>query len=89
MKRGWFILLMLLAVLLISCGGGGGGDTSGSETNPPSDTMPPVITMLGVNPVSVTVGANYVDAGATALDDVDGNITNRITVAPMWREATR
>jgi len=48
---------------------------------PPSDTMPPVITMLGVNPVSVTVGANYVDAGATALDDVDGNITNRITVA--------
>ena len=50
---------------------------------PPPDTTPPVITMLGANPASVLVGAVYVDAGATALDDKDGNITNRIATSGL------
>ena len=39
------------------------------------DTTAPVITRLGVSPVSVPVGSVYVDAGATALDNYDGPIT--------------
>ncbi len=49
------------------------------------DTTAPVITRLGDDPVNLTVGdPAYVDAGATALDDVDGNITGSIvtTVTP-------
>lgn len=42
------------------------------------DTTPPVITLKGSSPVEVLVGASYVDAGATATDDVDGNITSDI-----------
>jgi energy-converting hydrogenase Eha subunit C len=38
----------------------------------------PVITLLGLNPVTVTVGGSYIDAGATALDPEDGNITANI-----------
>ncbi|MBI2459254.1 MAG: DUF5011 domain-containing protein [Parcubacteria group bacterium] len=43
------------------------------------DTTAPVIAILGDNPASVSFGAtSYVDAGATALDDFDGNVTARI-----------
>ena len=43
------------------------------------DTTPPVITILGDNPVEVYQNSTYVDAGATALDDVDGDITDDIS----------
>ncbi|MFA5015804.1 MAG: DUF5011 domain-containing protein, partial [Actinomycetota bacterium] len=48
------------------------------------DTTDPVITLLGVSPVEVEVGSTYTDAGATALDNVDGDITASIvTVNPV------
>ena len=37
----------------------------------PTDTTPPVITIVGTNPVSVAWGATYSDAGATAFDAGD------------------
>ncbi len=40
----------------------------------------PVITLVGQNPFSVTLGNTYTDAGATALDNEDGNITANIIV---------
>lgn len=36
------------------------------------DTVPPVITLNGDNPMSVTKGETFADPGATALDDIDG-----------------
>ena len=46
-----------------------------------ADTTPPVITLVGDDPVNITVGSTYTDAGATATDDVDGDITaNIVTV---------
>ncbi len=39
------------------------------------DTVAPVITVTGNNPVTVYVGTAYVDEGATAVDDVDGIVT--------------
>ena len=42
------------------------------------DSAAPVITLLGVSPVTVEVGSVYVDAGATALDNVDGVLTGSI-----------
>src|SRR3989475_39151 len=52
--------------------------------NTPLDTTPPVITLLGSNPVTVQVGSTYTDAGATATDNIDGTITSRIvTVNPV------
>jgi hypothetical protein len=41
----------------------------------PPDTDAPVITILGDNPATVTEGDTYTDAGATAEDDTDGDIT--------------
>ena len=44
----------------------------------PPDNTPPVITLVGANPQTITVGSSYVELGATATDDVDGIITNII-----------
>lgn len=60
---------------------GGPGAGNGSFTNGQSFTIDktrPVITVLGKNPVQVVRGEAYVDAGATALDSREGDITARI-----------
>ena len=47
------------------------------------DMTAPVITLIG-GPVTLTVGGGYNDAGATAMDDVDGDITaNIVTDNPV------
>jgi len=43
-----------------------------------NDTTAPVITLVGSETVTVTLGGTYTDAGATAKDDVDGDITSSI-----------
>ena len=48
------------------------------NTNNNSDNTSPIITLLGESVVTVEVGSNYVDAGATATDDVDGDLTASI-----------
>lgn len=45
------------------------------------DATPPVITLNGSANVTVTKGGSYTDAGATALDDIDGDISGSIVVS--------
>ena len=42
------------------------------------DTTIPVITLRGDATVTIEVGSTYTDAGATALDNYDGDITSSI-----------
>ena len=52
--------------------------------NVTADTTPPVITLLGSSPVNIELGSTYTDAGATAADNIDGDITaNIVTVNPV------
>ncbi len=52
---------------------------SGSHPRPRvPDTTAPVITILGNNPATTTVGSIYVDAGATAEDNINGTVTSLI-----------
>ena len=44
------------------------------------DATRPVITLLGSTPVNIVMGTPYTDAGATALDNIDGDITGSIVV---------
>jgi hypothetical protein len=64
--------------------GGGEGtvieESSGDSGGEESDTIAPVITLNGDNPVTVVVGSEYTDASATASDDIDGDITGSIVV---------
>jgi hypothetical protein len=45
------------------------------------DNTAPVITMNGSSTVYVDKGTTYADLGATALDETDGDITDRIEVS--------
>ncbi len=48
------------------------------------DNIPPVIVLLGSSNVTVNFGASYVDAGATATDNLEGDVTTDIvTVNPV------
>ena len=44
------------------------------------DSVPPVIELLGTATISSELGTVYTDAGATALDNIDGDITASIVV---------
>ncbi len=45
-----------------------------------TDNTPPTLTLKGRNPMSLKVGQDYVEPGATAVDDVDGDITDKIEI---------
>ncbi|MDG2492430.1 MAG: DUF5011 domain-containing protein, partial [Flavobacteriaceae bacterium] len=45
-----------------------------------TDTIPPVISIIGSSTINLTIGDTYTDPGATATDDVDGDITSSIIV---------
>ncbi len=44
------------------------------------DVTPPTITLTGASPVTVECGGDYTDAGATAIDTCDVDLTNSIIV---------
>jgi len=46
----------------------------------PVQNTAPIITLVGNNPTQVTTGTTYTEAGATAHDLEDGNITSRIVI---------
>ena len=56
----------------------GGGDGDGGDD---PDTTAPVITLIGEPELTITVGDEYTDAGATAQDETDGDISDEIEVS--------
>lgn len=52
------------------------------------DTEKPVITIIGNNPDSVLINTSWVDAGATASDNKDGDISSMIIVTGTVDTAT-
>ncbi len=44
------------------------------------DGSAPVITLAGSNPQVIGVGAGYIEAGASALDDTDGDLSGAIAI---------
>lgn len=44
------------------------------------DITPPEINLKGYNPTYVNLDSAYVESGYTAIDDVDGDLTNKVKV---------
>ena len=53
-----------------------------------ADTTPPVISLLGSSTINLTVGDTFTDPGATATDNVDGDITSSISISGSVNTAT-
>ncbi|MBK7173439.1 MAG: DUF5011 domain-containing protein [Bacteroidales bacterium] len=58
-------IILLLSLTIISC---------------KKDGKAPVITLLGNNPAETGIGYPYNDAGAKAIDEEDGDISDKIIV---------
>ena len=65
-------LLLISSTTITACGGSQGSVTPPS---PVSDTIAPVITLLGDTRVEIDEGTNFSDPGATANDNVDGTVS--------------
>ncbi len=50
----------------------------GNGSDKPVDTTKPVITLTGSSPMTVECHSTFTDPGATASDNVEGNITSKI-----------
>ncbi len=70
-KFSLFVLGVLVAFSFVT-------SVRADDATPPVDTTPPVITLVGDASVTISQGATYTDSGATASDDVDGDITTNI-----------
>ncbi len=53
-----------------------------------ADTTAPVITLSGSSTMNLTVGGTFTDPGATATDNVDGNLTSSIVVTGSVNTST-
>ncbi|WP_371188588.1 immunoglobulin-like domain-containing protein [Thalassotalea maritima] len=60
-----------LSLSLIACGGSDGA----SEPQDTPDTTVPIVNIIGDQSLTIGFGEIYEDAGATAVDDVDGNVS--------------
>jgi len=69
--------LLLLVLLLSACGG---GSNPPGPARPAADTTPPVITLTGDNPQTILTGNAYVELGATATDNQDGDVSGLIVI---------
>jgi surface protein len=70
-KKIHLIPIVLLVLILSSCGG---SDSKPSDEEPLIDSVPPVITLNGDNPLNLFLGQDYVEPSATATDDIDGEL---------------
>ncbi len=71
----FFSIFLVLSLLLLS---------ACNNDKSSADTTAPVIILSGIASVSLQVNGSYTDAGATATDNIDGNITSSIvTVNPV------
>ncbi|PHR70070.1 MAG: hypothetical protein COA67_08835, partial [Lutibacter sp.] len=43
-----------------------------------ADTTAPIITLIGASTININVGDSYTEQGATATDNIDGNLTSSI-----------
>ena len=51
-----------------------------TKTQTEKDTVKPVITLLGKKTITISVDDEFKDPGATAMDNIDGNITKKIKI---------
>ena len=68
------LIYLFLTVLIVACS----GDSSDSNDDIINDTTAPVITLNGQSQATIDLNTTYIDAGATATDNIDGDLTSSI-----------
>jgi len=80
------ILFIMIISLLIGCGSGGGDSVENTTEESPivalseKDTTPPTIVLKSDREIILDITQDYIEYGAEAIDDKDGNLTSKITI---------
>ena len=64
------LIYLFLALLIVAC--------SSDDSSSDNDSTAPIITLNGQAIATINLNSTYTDAGATATDDVDGDLTSSI-----------
>jgi surface protein len=64
------------------------GDRDDTYDEDTDTSLPPVISLIGSSTINLEVGETFTDPGATASDDVDGNLTSSITTSGTVNTST-
>ena len=75
-KNKRYILVILSGVLIFGCGG---GSSSNDVDVIAVDTSAPIITLVGAEIITLTVGDTYNEQGATVTDNIDSGLSATIT----------
>ena len=76
------LIATFFSIALSACGGGSDSEAPTPPPPPPVlDTTPPVITLNGNASMTLPYNSAYNEQGATAVDDVDGNVDVTISGA--------
>jgi hypothetical protein len=67
---------LAMSSFLVACGGGS-DDTTNNQND--ASHIAPVISLLGDNPLTLQIGHSYEEFGATATDNIDGEVD--VTIA--------
>jgi hypothetical protein len=67
------LIYLFLGLLIVACSSDDSSDDSGGN-----DSTAPIITLNGEAIATVNLNSTYTDAGATATDEVDGDLTSSI-----------
>ena len=51
------------------------------NVTPPPDTTPPVLILNGNNPLDIIINEEYNELGATATDNIDGDISSQVKIS--------
>ena len=84
MKKTLYLLAVLFTSLIVSCGGDDDPIPAPVVVTPEvviPDTGAPTITLVGSSTINIEEGDSYTDAGASASDEVDGDISSSITTS--------
>ena len=84
MKKTLYLLSVLFTSLIVSCGGDDDPIPAPVVVTPEvviPDTGAPTITLVGSSTINIEEGDSYTDAGASASDEVDGDISSSITTS--------
>ena len=84
--QGALLSVLFLSALLSACGGGGSSTESqvpstagGSGPTTPSDTTPPVITLVGETSMTWEGAVEWIEPGYSATDETDGTVEVSVT----------
>ena len=78
MKNFFYLLAVLFTSLIVSCSD---DDPIPAPVVVIPDTGAPTITLVGSSTINIEEGDSYTDAGASASDEVDGDISSSITTS--------